>query len=93
MTPVNIFITVFCVSLITSFLHVGAHQLESYSLGIRDSIMIAHSFQGEEFGPAQNLHGATYTVDVEFIKPDLVEKSNWVRISSPILLSIILLFS
>eukprot|EP01036_Dinobryon_divergens_P025543 gene25543-34100_t len=40
--------------------------------------MIAHSFQGEEFGPAQNLHGATYTVDVEFMKPELVEKSNWV---------------
>ena len=33
-----------------------------FSLGIRDSIMIAHSFKGEEFGPAQNLHGATYTV-------------------------------
>ena len=33
-----------------------------FSLGIRDSIMIAHSFRGEEFGPAQNLHGATYTV-------------------------------
>ena len=62
------------------FLRVGAHQMESFSLGIKDSIMIAHSFQGEEFGPAQNLHGATYTVDVEFIKPDLVEKSNWVRI-------------
>ena len=79
MAPVNIILTVIFVSLISSFLKVGAHQLESYSLGIRDSIMIAHSFQGEEFGPAQNLHGATYTVDVEFIKPDLVEKSNWVR--------------
>ena len=33
-----------------------------FSLGIRDSIMISHSFRGEEFGPAQNLHGATYTV-------------------------------
>lgn len=38
-----------------------------YSLGVRDSIMIAHSFRGKEFGPAQNLHGATYTVDVEFL--------------------------
>eukprot|EP00607_Mallomonas_marina_P000766 CAMPEP_0182434484 /NCGR_PEP_ID=MMETSP1167-20130531/70036_1 /TAXON_ID=2988 /ORGANISM="Mallomonas Sp, Strain CCMP3275" /LENGTH=116 /DNA_ID=CAMNT_0024624415 /DNA_START=152 /DNA_END=502 /DNA_ORIENTATION=+ len=40
--------------------------------------MIAHSFTGEEFGPAQNLHGATYTVDVDFSTPSLVEKSNWV---------------
>eukprot|EP01031_Cornospumella_fuschlensis_P051502 gene51502-62983_t len=40
--------------------------------------MIAHSFQGKEFGPAQNLHGATYTVDVDFSLPSLVEKSNWV---------------
>jgi len=49
-----------------------------FSLGIRDSIMIAHSFKGEEFGPAQNLHGATYTVDVDFATPSLVDKSNWV---------------
>jgi len=40
---------------------------KQYSLTVRDSIMIAHSFAGNEnFGPAQNLHGATYTVDVEF---------------------------
>jgi len=57
---------------------VHCHLMESYTLGIRDSIMIAHSFTGEEFGPAQNMHGATYTVDVEFTKPELVEKSNWV---------------
>ena len=43
-----------------------------YALGLRDSIMIAHSFKGEEFGPAQNMHGATYTVDVEFHVKDLV---------------------
>ena len=49
-----------------------------FSLGIRDSIMIAHSFNGEEFGPAQNMHGATYTVDVDFITADIVERSNWV---------------
>ena len=53
-------------------------SLAEYSLGIRDSIMIAHSFRGEEFGPAQNLHGATYTVDVDFEVPELVENSNWV---------------
>ena len=49
-----------------------------YSLGIRDSIMIAHSFQGDEFGPAQGLHGATYTVDVEFHVEELVPRLNWV---------------
>ena len=43
-----------------------------YSLGLRDSIMIAHSFKGEEFGPAQSMHGATYTVDVEFHVKELV---------------------
>lgn len=49
-----------------------------YSLGIRDSIMIAHSFEGQEFGPAQQIHGATYTVDAEFKTDALVKKSNWV---------------
>jgi 6-pyruvoyl-tetrahydropterin synthase len=33
--------------------------------------MIAHSFQGEIFGPAQRLHGATYVVDLELRRPDL----------------------
>lgn len=37
-----------------------------YTIGIRDHVMIAHSFQGEGFGPAQRLHGATYVIDVEF---------------------------
>ena len=37
-----------------------------YTLSIRDHLMIAHSFRGEIFGPAQKLHGATYVVDVEF---------------------------
>ncbi|MGF1643996.1 MAG: 6-pyruvoyl tetrahydropterin synthase family protein [Thiotrichales bacterium] len=36
-----------------------------YSLCVRDHCMIAHSFRGEVFGPAQRLHGATYVVDVE----------------------------
>lgn len=49
-----------------------------FSLGIRDSIMIAHSFKGEEFGPAQNLHGATYTVDAEIMADRLVDGVNWV---------------
>ena len=37
-----------------------------YSVGVRDHVMIAHSFRGEVFGPAQRLRGATYVVDVEF---------------------------
>jgi 6-pyruvoyl-tetrahydropterin synthase len=37
-----------------------------YSVTVRDHMMIAHSFKGEVFGPAQRLHGATYVVDVEF---------------------------
>jgi 6-pyruvoyl-tetrahydropterin synthase len=42
-----------------------------YSVCVRDHFMIAHSFNGEVFGPAQNLHGATYIVDVEFKRPEL----------------------
>jgi 6-pyruvoyltetrahydropterin/6-carboxytetrahydropterin synthase len=37
-----------------------------YTVTVRDHIMIAHSFRGEVFGPAQQLHGATYVVDIEF---------------------------
>jgi 6-pyruvoyl-tetrahydropterin synthase len=37
-----------------------------YSLTVCDHIMIAHSFQGEEFGPAQRMHGATFAVEAEF---------------------------
>jgi 6-pyruvoyl-tetrahydropterin synthase len=37
-----------------------------YSVTIRDHMMIAHSFRGEVFGPAQQLHGATYVVDATF---------------------------
>jgi 6-pyruvoyltetrahydropterin/6-carboxytetrahydropterin synthase len=36
-----------------------------FSVGVRDHIMVAHSFRGEVFGPAQRLHGATFVVDVE----------------------------
>ncbi len=42
-----------------------------YTLGVRDHLMIAHSFQGEVFGPAQRLHGATYVVDMEFRRAQL----------------------
>ncbi len=36
------------------------------SLTVCDHIMIAHSFRGEELGPAQRLHGATFAVEAEF---------------------------
>lgn len=42
-----------------------------YSVCVRDHIMIAHSLVGAAFGPAQQLHGATYVVDVEFRRPQL----------------------
>jgi 6-pyruvoyl-tetrahydropterin synthase len=42
-----------------------------YSVCVRDHFMIAHSFRGEVFGPAQRLHGATYVVDAEFRRPSL----------------------
>ena len=42
-----------------------------YSVTVRDRFMIAHSFRGETFGPAQALHGATYVVDVRFEREEL----------------------
>lgn len=42
-----------------------------YSVCVRDHVMIAHSFKGAIFGPAQRLHGATYVVDVEFRRAQL----------------------
>ena len=42
-----------------------------YSVTVRDHVMIAHSFRGEVFGPAQRLHGATYVVDATFSGEDL----------------------
>jgi 6-pyruvoyltetrahydropterin/6-carboxytetrahydropterin synthase len=42
-----------------------------YSVTVRDHLMIAHSFRGEVFGPAQQLHGATYVIDVELRRPEL----------------------
>ena len=62
-----------------------------YSLTVCDHIMIAHSFQGEEFGPAQRMHGATYAVEAEFravaldhlqllIINEIEEFSGWLRI-------------
>jgi 6-pyruvoyl-tetrahydropterin synthase len=42
-----------------------------FSVTVRDHMMIAHSFHGEVFGPAQRLHGATYPVDATFRRPAL----------------------
>jgi 6-pyruvoyl-tetrahydropterin synthase len=44
---------------------------EVFSVTVRDHIMIAHSFRGEVFGPAQRLHGATFVVDATFRRPEL----------------------
>jgi len=46
-----------------------------YTVEVRDHIMIAHSFRGEVFGPAQALHGATFVVDAAFIAKD-ADKNN-----------------
>ena len=42
-----------------------------YAVEVRDHVMIAHSFKGELFGPAQGLHGATFVVDVAFFREEL----------------------
>jgi 6-pyruvoyl-tetrahydropterin synthase len=42
-----------------------------FRLTVRDHIMIAHSFRGEVFGPAQRLHGATFVVDLELARAEL----------------------
>ena len=42
-----------------------------YAVEVRDRIMIAHSFRGEMFGPAQALHGATFVIDAAFLAATL----------------------
>ena len=42
-----------------------------FRVTVRDHMMIAHSFRGEVFGPAQRLHGATYVVDATFRRATL----------------------
>ena len=42
-----------------------------FSVTVRDHFMVAHSFHGEVFGPAQRLHGATYVVDATFRRETL----------------------
>jgi 6-pyruvoyl-tetrahydropterin synthase len=42
-----------------------------FAIEVRDHIMIAHSFSGDVFGPAQALHGATFVVDAAFFAETL----------------------
>lgn len=42
-----------------------------YAVEVRDHVMVAHSFRGELFGPAQRLHGATFVIDVAFFRREL----------------------
>jgi 6-pyruvoyl-tetrahydropterin synthase len=42
-----------------------------FSVTVRDHMMIAHSFRGDVFGPAQRLHGATFVVDATFRRAEL----------------------
>jgi 6-pyruvoyl-tetrahydropterin synthase len=49
--------------------HLEDHPL--FSITVRDHLMIAHSFRGEVFGPAQRLHGATFLVDATFRRTEL----------------------
>jgi 6-pyruvoyltetrahydropterin/6-carboxytetrahydropterin synthase len=42
-----------------------------FRVTVRDHIMVAHSFRGDVFGPAQRLHGATFIVDLELARREL----------------------
>ncbi|MFV0369986.1 MAG: 6-pyruvoyl trahydropterin synthase family protein [Hyphomicrobiaceae bacterium] len=46
-----------------------------YAVEVRDRIMIAHSLPDPFFGPAQNMHGATFVVDVAFMRDELTSKN------------------
>ena len=46
-----------------------------YELKIRDYCFIAHSLKDEFFGPAKNLHGVTYVVDLSILSKELIEKN------------------
>ena len=52
-----------------------------FSVTVRDHMLIAHSLRGEAFGPAQQLHGATYVVDATFRRAELDADSVVVDIS------------
>ena len=48
-----------------------------FRVNVRDHVMIAHSLRGEVFGPAQQLHGATYVVDATFAGEQLDADLNY----------------
>ena len=55
-----------------------------YAVEVRDHIMIAHSFHGENLsGPAQRLHGATFVVDVAFFREALTADNVVGRLAAP----------
>ena len=55
----------------TALCHTITYPGLMFGVTVRDHVMVAHSFEGEVFGPAQRLHGATYVVDATFRGPDL----------------------
>eukprot|EP00966_Prymnesium_polylepis_P034148 793819-Prymnesium_polylepis.1 len=55
----------------------GGEDIGSYTVSVRGRAQVAHSFSGEEFGPAQALHGITYTVDAELTGPSLAPSVNY----------------
>ncbi len=46
-------------------------EVTLFSITVRDHVMVAHSFRGDVFGPAQRLHGATFVVDARFNRTEL----------------------
>ncbi len=44
-----------------------------FTVAVKDHVMIAHSFRGKVFGPAQAMHGATFVITAEFSTPDIDE--------------------
>lgn len=53
-----------------------------FSVSVRDHLMVAHSFHGEEFGPARQLHGATYVIDATFKRDGLAGNGTVVDIAA-----------
>ncbi len=49
----------------------SSEVLQVFAVEVRDHVMIAHSFRGAVFGPAQELHGATFVVDAAFMAETL----------------------
>ena len=55
-----------------------------YSITVRNNILIAHSLPGEVFGPAQNMHGATYIVDAEFYAKEVNNQLKKIGLNSEV---------